>query len=78
MHKSSRVTSRGSASSFDRNDPSRVRFAKLRYFWEETSSNDVGWNGTIHVTHSAKALNLDKVVIRRCKKDIEMHLKQFK
>ena len=35
MHKTSSI---GSGSSSDRNDPTEVKFAKLRYFWEETSS----------------------------------------
>ena len=73
MHKSSRVTisGGGSGSSFDRNDPTEVKFAKLRYFWEETSSfgtsHDHGNNSLRNVTKNtidSKIALDDKVIIK--------------
>ena len=68
MHK---INSFGCGSSSDRNDPTEVKFAKLRYFWEETSSN-----GTLHEngnnshrnvaqdTIDSKSTSEEKVVIK--------------
>ena len=73
MHKSSSATnSRGGGPSSDRNDPSGVKFAKLRYFWEESSSVPVENNSHIDVTHTTIApLNntSEKVVIKLRLKD---------
>ena len=74
MQKSSRMTtntSSGYGASSDRNDLTGVKFAKLRYFWEETSSSSGDGNAvnSIHrnVTHTTiDTLNStsEKVVIK--------------
>ena len=79
MHKSSRVTisGGGSGSSFDRNDPTEVKFAKLRYFWEEIIANEDSVAGswiaiktdvTFNTLQSSKNITSEKVVIKLCKK----------
>ena len=79
MHKSSRVTisGGGSGSSFDRNDPTEVKFAKLRYFWEEIIANedsvagswiDIQTDVTFNTLQSSKNITSEKVVIKLCKK----------
>ena len=79
MHKSSRVTisGGGSGSSFDRNDPTEVKFAKLRYFWEEIIANEDSVAGslmnikkdvTLNTLHGYRNITTEKVVIKLCKK----------
>ena len=69
MHKTN--SSIGSGSSSDRNDPTEVKFAKLRYFWEETSSmgtlHENGNNSLRNVTQNTidpKITLEEKVVIK--------------
>ena len=70
MHKTN--SSIGSGSSSDRNDPTEVKFAKLRYFWEETSSimvdaHEHGNNSLRNVTQNTIDPNVpsrEKVVIK--------------
>ena len=61
----------GCGSSSDRIDPTEVKFAKLRYFWEETSSfgtaHDHGNNSLRNVTKNTidpKIALEDKVIIK--------------
>ena len=68
MHKIN--SSFGCGSSSDRNDPTEVKFAKLRYFWEETSSmgtlHENGNNSLRNVTQNTidpKITSEEKVVI---------------
>ena len=69
MHQTN--SSIGCGSSSDRNDPTEVKFAKLRYFWEETSSfgtaHDHGNNSLRNVTKNTidpKIALEDKVIIK--------------
>ena len=79
MQKTSRMTtasSSGYGASSDRNDLPGVKFAKLRYFWEETSSSSGhdAVNSThtyMNVTHTTiHTLNntSEKVVIKLYRK----------
>jgi hypothetical protein len=55
MQTGSRMTttsSSGYGASSDRNDLTGVKFAKLRYFWEETSSSS--GHDAVNSTHSYK------------------------
>ena len=69
MHQTN--SSIGCGSSSDRIDPTEVKFAKLRYFWEETSSfgtsHDHGNNSLRNVTKNtidSKIALDDKVIIK--------------
>ena len=58
MQKSSRITtntSSGYGASSDRNDLTGVKFAKLRYFWEETSSSS-GNGNAVNSIHSYRTV----------------------
>ena len=69
MHQTN--SSIGWGSSSDRNDPTKVKFAKLRYFWEETSSfgtaHDHGNNSLRNVTKNTIDPSIaleEKVIIK--------------
>ena len=76
MQKSSRMTtttSSGYGASSDRNDLTGVKFAKLRYFWEETSGQDAvnsthSYRNVTHTTIDTLNSTSEKVVIKLYRK----------